>query len=70
MSEWTEDNRLYKLVPDRLDRMTSNWESCMSTAEAGFRAYKKQDELQYAHLGLMQETSDEIEEALNNIWID
>ena len=65
MNEWTEDNRLYNLVPDRLDKLVNNWNICTSTAKTGFVKYKNQDRLSAAELGL-EFLGESFEEAVNN----
>ena len=48
----TEEDPIYNLVPDRLDQMIAEWERCMTEAQTSFGAYKRQDELAAAELGL------------------
>ena len=65
MNAWTEDNPFYNLVPDRLGQIICNWVRCMSPTRAGFGAYKKQDRLETAELGL-EFLEESVEVVLNN----
>ena len=50
--KFSEENPIYNLAPGRSNQLIAEWEKYLTDAQTRFGAYKRQDELAAAELGL------------------